>query len=228
MNLKGNALQFARWRLVLTFALLFGACLPVAPPAAAMVILGGGAAIVVDGNSYCTLTTIGRDRAGDVVGFTGAQCGGPGAAVAVVGRDSTVGTVVAVNGDLRYAVIKFDVPDLVPVSDYAGVVVNGLGPEPQFDSAVCKWGPATPGLCGRITTPFGPRVNLLAQFDPGDVGAPVTMDGLLVGMVYAGGMTLGGKYSLPRPLTYLTKFNAILDDVNASEGPGSGFVPIGS
>lgn len=54
------------------------------------------------------------------------------------------------------------------------------------------------------------------------------MDGLLVGMVYAGGMTLGTKYSLPRPLTYLTKFTAILDDVNANEGPGSGFVPIGS
>ncbi|QZA09639.1 S1 family peptidase [Mycolicibacter heraklionensis] len=221
-------MQFTRWRLTLTLALLLGVGLPAAPPAAAMVILGGGAVIIVDGNNYCTLTTIGRDRTGDVVGFTGAQCGGPGAAVTVAGTDATVGTVVAVNGDLRYAVIKFDVPDLIPVSDYAGIAINGLGPEPQFDSLVCKWGPADPGLCGRITTPFGPRVNLLAQFDHGDVGAPVTMDGLLVGMVYAGGVTLGSRYSLPRALTYLTKFSAILDDVNAGDGPGSGFVPIGS
>lgn len=109
-----------------------------------MVILGGGAVIVVDGNSYCTLTTIGRDRFGDVVGFTGAQCGGPGAEVAIAGTDTTVGTVVAVNGNLRYAVIKFDAPDLIPVSDYAGTVINGIGADPAAGSLVCKWGPATP------------------------------------------------------------------------------------
>lgn len=208
--------------------LLFGAGLPAAPPAAAMVILGGGAVIVVDGNNYCTLTTIGRDRAGDVVGFTGAQCGGPGAAVAVAGTDATVGTVVAVNDDLRYAVIKFDVPDLIPVSDYGATVINGIGPDPQFDSLVCKWGPATPGICNRVTTPFGPRVVMREQFEVGDVGAPVTMDGLLVGLVYGGGVHPGTKFAPPRGLTYLTKFSAILADVDTSDGPGSGFVPIGS
>jgi len=81
-----------------------------------MVILGGGAPIVIDGNNHCTLTTIGRDRAGDVVGITGA-CGGPGATVTVAGTDRPVGTVVAANGELHYAVIKFDVPDLLPVSE---------------------------------------------------------------------------------------------------------------
>ncbi|WP_439116881.1 hypothetical protein [Mycolicibacter arupensis] len=61
--------------------MLFATALPAAPPAAAMAILGGGAVIVVDGTNYCTLTTIGHDRAGDIVGFTAAQCGGPGAPV---------------------------------------------------------------------------------------------------------------------------------------------------
>lgn len=219
---------FTPWRLIAALALIFGVGLPVAPPAAAMVILGGGAAIVVNGDSYCTLTTIGHDRFGDVVGFTGAVCGGPGAAVALAGTDTTVGTVVADNRDLGYAVIKFDVPDLIPVSDYSGIAINGIGPDPVFDSAVCKWGPATPGVCGRITSPFGPRVNLLAQFDPGDAGAPITMDGQLVGMAYRGGTTIGNRYSLPKALTYLTQIGAILGDVNAGEGPGSGFVPIGS
>lgn len=43
--------------------------------------LAGGAGITVNGNA-CTLTTIGHDKRGDLVGFTAASCGGPGASVA--------------------------------------------------------------------------------------------------------------------------------------------------
>ncbi|WP_041317788.1 hypothetical protein [Mycolicibacter sinensis] len=221
-------MRFARWRETVALALLFAAGLPAAPPAAAMVILGGGAVVVVNGDSFCTLTTIGRDRAGDVVGFTGAQCGGPGAAVAIAGADTTVGTVVAANGDLGYAVIKFDAPELIPVSDYAGVAINGFGPDPVFDSQVCKWGPASPGICYGIRQDGWPRMQMHGWFDGGDVGAPVTMDGLLVGMVVGGGITWGGRSTPSLPITYVTKFSAILADVNAGDGPGSGFVPIGS
>ncbi len=219
-------MQFARWRLTLSLALLVGAGLPVAPPAAAMVILGGGAPIVIDGNSHCTLTTIGRDRAGDVVGITGA-CGGPGATVALAGTETTVGTLVAVNNDLHYAVIKFDVPDLLPVSDYAGTVINGIGPDPQFNARVCKYG-LTPG-CGPIKFVELPFMMIMgAQFDTGDVGAPVTMDGLLIGMAYNGGAIGVHRWEPLRPVTYLTKFSTILADVNANDGPGSGFIPIAS
>lgn len=193
-----------------------------------MVILGGGAVIVVGGVNYCTLTTIGRDRSGDLVGFTAAECGGPGAAVAVAGTDAPVGTVAAVNAELHYAVITFDEPDLIPVSDYAGIGINGIGPDPEYDALVCKWGPAAPGICNRITSIGWPRATMREQFDPGDLGAPVTIDGLLAGLVYGFGVTMGSKYSPARVVTSLTKFNAILADVNAGDGPGSGFVPIGS
>lgn len=220
-------MQHAPGRLITALAMLFATALPAAPPAAAMAILGGGAVIVVDGTNYCTLTTIGHDRAGDIVGFTAAQCGGPGAPVAAAGSDATIGTVVAVNPDLRYAVIKFDEPDLIPVSDYLGVAINGIGPDPQYDALVCKWGPTTPGICNRIISARWPRTTMREQFDPGDPGAPVTMDGLLVGMVYGFGVSPGTKYRAPGTMTYLTKFAAILDDVNAGDGPGSGFVPIG-
>ncbi|WP_133055644.1 serine protease [Mycolicibacter engbaekii] len=221
-------MQRTRWRITLTLALIFGIGLPVSPPAAAMVILGGGAVIVVDGVDYCTLTAIGRDRFGDVVGFTAAECGGPGAAVAVAGTDTAVGSVAAVNGALHYAVIKFDEPDLIPVSNYAGIDINGIGPGPEYDALVCKWGPATPGICNRIMSTGWPRATMREQFDPGDLGAPVTIDGLLVGLVYGFGVSTGSRYSPARVVTYLTKFNAILDDVNAGDGPGSGFVPVGS
>lgn len=54
--------------------------LPNSAPAAAdeLVTLGGGAGIVVDGETYCTLTSIGTDKTGALVGFTSAHCGGPG------------------------------------------------------------------------------------------------------------------------------------------------------
>ena len=139
-----------------------------------------------------------------------------------------MGTVVAVNGDLRYAVIKFDVPDLIPVSDYGGTVINGTGPDPVTDSFVCKWGPATPGICNHIRRDGWPDVAMPAQFEAGDVGAPVTMDGQLVGLVYGGDIVWRGRYTPPMAITYLTKFSAVLADVNAGDGPGSGFVPIGS
>ena len=43
------------------------------------VILGGGSGIVVNGETLCTLTTIGNDNRGNLIGFTSAHCGGPGA-----------------------------------------------------------------------------------------------------------------------------------------------------
>ena len=53
------------------------------PPAVAgpndKVPIGGGAGIVVDGDTYCTLTAIGNDKTGALIGFTSAHCGGPGA-----------------------------------------------------------------------------------------------------------------------------------------------------
>ncbi|MGA8331798.1 MAG: serine protease, partial [Mycobacterium sp.] len=41
--------------------------------------LGGGAGIVINGDTLCTLTTIGTDPKGELMGLTSAHCGGPGA-----------------------------------------------------------------------------------------------------------------------------------------------------
>ena len=70
-----------------------------ASTASAAVPLGGGASIVV-GEGYCTLTTVGHDNTGELVGFTAAHCGGLGARVRAKPSD---GSVVAANGDLDYA-----------------------------------------------------------------------------------------------------------------------------
>jgi len=72
--------------------------------------MGGGAGIIVNGDTLCTLTTIGTDPKGELIGFTSAHCGGPGAQVAAEAAKGrgVLGTMVSGNDKLDYAVIQFD------------------------------------------------------------------------------------------------------------------------
>lgn len=216
-----------RWRLgagVLT-SLLSGL---LAPPASAAVPLGGGAGIVVDG-SFCTLATIGHDNTGELVGFTAAQCGGPGAQVVAEGTNEPVGSVVAANGDLDYAVIKLDPAAVTPTANFAGFTINGIGPEPDYHQPACKQGGATGAICGHIDSLAGPgpHMNMTGLFQPGDEGGPATSDQLLFAMILGGHVLTPLALGLtPIPVTHLVKFSAILADANAKGGPGAGFVPV--
>ncbi|MBW0018422.1 MAG: serine protease [Mycobacterium sp.] len=196
--------------------------------------MGGGAGIVINGDTMCTLTTIGTDTAGELIGFTSAHCGGPGAQVAAEAAQArgTLGTMVAGNDNLDYAVIKFDPAKVAPVANYNGFVINGVGPDPTFGAVACKQGRTTGNSCG-VTWGMGQTPGtILMQVcgRPGDSGAPVTVDNLLVGMIH-------GAFSdnLPEcvikyiPLhtpAVVMDFNAILADVNAKNRPGAGFVPV--
>ena len=50
-------------------------CAPKTAAADDRVPMGGGAGIVINGDTMCTLTTIGGDSAGELIGFTSAHCG---------------------------------------------------------------------------------------------------------------------------------------------------------
>ena len=52
-----------------------------------LIPLGGGSGIVVEGDTFCTLTAIGNDNRGNLIGFTSAHCGGPGAQVGAEGAE---------------------------------------------------------------------------------------------------------------------------------------------
>ncbi|PRC45217.1 peptidase, partial [Mycobacterium sp. ITM-2017-0098] len=108
--------------------------------AQAPVPLGGGSGLVVNGETLCTLTAIGADNQGNLVGFTSAHCGGPGAVVAAEGAQNAgvVGTMVAGNEILDYAVIKFDPAKVAPVNEVNGFRIDGLGPDPTFGEVACK------------------------------------------------------------------------------------------
>jgi hypothetical protein len=203
---------------------------PLAPAAADdKAVLGGGTGIVIDG-SHCTLTTIGHDKTNELIGFTAGHCGGPGAGVVAEGANNgTVGTVAAADGNLDYAVIKFDQAKVTPINNVAGFPINGIGPDPDFRQPACTQGAATGNNCshvGSLPGP-GPNVAMHAPFQPGDDGRPVTCDGLLVGLVYEGHIIPGDLQGSPQiPDTHFHKFSAIMNDVNAKGGPGAGFSPI--
>lgn len=225
---RGNLLRPSITCLV--FALLASAGF-VSPSAGAdaKTLLGGGAAITVNG-TLCTLSTIGHDKGGELIGFTAAACGGPGSPVAA-GGGANVGNVVAAEDSLQYAVIKFDPARVTPTAHFGNFAINGIGPDPGFRQPTCSDGAASGIQCGIITTLPGPGLgrNMAgAFFDSGDAGSPVTADKLLVGIAYRGWATspdflFGGGN---RPEVDMVLFSVVLNDVNAKGGPGAGFSPV--
>lgn len=230
------AVQTARRCFAAAIAVLLAfICLPAHIAAAdEKVPLGGGAPIVINGATMCTLTTIGTDRSGELIGFTSAHCGAPGAQISAEGvqNKGPLGTMVAGNDNLDYAVIKFNPAKVAPVADFNGFVINGIGPEPAFGQIACKQGRTTGNSCGVTWGPGQNLGTLVMQVcgGPGDSGAPVAVDNLLVGMIHG-----AFSDSLPSCITkyiplhtpaVVMSFNAILADINDKNWPGAGFVPV--
>lgn len=108
--------------------------LPASAAAGDQILLGGGAAITLNDDTLCTLTAMGHDSDGRLIGFTSAHCGGPGSPVVAEGAEErgTVGTVVAADDAVGYAVIEFDPVKVKPIADYEGFGIFGIGPrEPE-------------------------------------------------------------------------------------------------
>lgn len=221
---------------IVTLAALLMSGIVATSDAQATVALGGGSGLVVDGETLCTLTTIGTDNRGNLIGFTSAHCGGPGAVVAAEGAQQagTVGEMVAGNDSLDYAVIRFDPQKVTPVNTVDGFRIDGLGPDPVFGDVACKLGRSTGYSCGVTWGPGQEPGTIVNQMcgGPGDSGAPVTVNNLLVGMVH-------GAFSEALPTCVVKfiplhtpavtmSFNTQLADITAKGRPGSGFVPVGS
>ena len=197
------------------------------------VAIGGGAGIVIDGDTYCTLTAIGNDNTGALVGFTSAHCGGPGAQVAAEAAPDAgvLGTMVAGNDGLDYAVIRFDPAKVVPVSNWNGFAINGIGADPTFGQVACKLGRTTGYSCGVTWGPGEEPGTIVNQVcgRPGDSGAPVTVNNRLVGMIHGAFSdsipTCIIKYIPLHTPAITMSINAILADLAARDRPGAGFVP---
>jgi hypothetical protein len=196
--------------------------------------IGGGAGIVINGDTMCTLTTIGGDAAGDLIGLTSAHCGGPGATVAAEGSENAgiLGTMVSGNDNLDYAVIKFDPAKVTPVANYNGFVISGIGPDPAFGEIACKQGRTTGNSCGVTWGPGQDPGTIVMQVcgQPGDSGAPVTVNNQLVGMIHGAFSdnlpTCVIKYIPLHTPAVVMSINADIADINAKHRPGAGFSPL--
>ncbi len=233
-------MSFAGRRLTLRAVIVALAALLLGPAGAAAaqppVTLGGGSGLVVDGETLCTLTAIGTDSEGRLIGFTSAHCGGPGALVAGEGAEGAgvVGEMVAGNDALDYAVIEFDPARVTPVNIVDGFRIDGLGPDPKFGDVACKLGRTTGYSCGVTWGPGQEPGTIVNQVcgGPGDSGAPVTVNNLLVGMIHGAFSenlpTCVIKYIPLHTPAVTMSINTQLADIAAKGRPGTGFVPVGA
>jgi len=195
-----------------------------APP----VTLGGGSGITLgDGTQDifdCTLTTIGNDSAGRLVGLTAAHCGGPGMTVKAeydLGA-GPVGQVVSANQMLDYAVIVFDRSKVVPVERVGNVTITDLGAPAGFPNVACKEGRTTGNTCGVVWGDVLGSQETWTQVCvvEGDSGAPLVVGTTLVAMVnaYLLAPCVGPEVG--------TNIDVIMADIDARGGAGVGFRPI--
>lgn len=190
------------------------------PPA-----IGGGSGIIIDNQFECTVTTVGHDGAGRLVGLTAGHCGDPGAQVfAEADPDfGIIGRFVYSNHDLDYAIIQFEPGAIVPVNRIGNVTITGLGAPAQFPAIVCKEGRTTGNTCGIAWGDvFGTNIETWSQMCvvEGDSGAPVVVGNTLVGMVnaYLALACFGPEVG--------TNMSTIMDDMNHRGGIGAGYRPI--
>jgi hypothetical protein len=129
-------------------------------------------------------------------------------------------------------VIKFEPGKVFPVNNFDGFVINRIGPDPALGQPECIQGAATGQACGSVNvTAINRPSSVIAELptgsaQPGDEGAPVTVDGQLVGLFRAGSDVFHPTTFRSASRFTFTLFSAIMNDVNAKGAPGAGFSPI--
>ncbi|MBA4023264.1 MAG: peptidase [Gordonia sp.] len=209
--------------------------------AAPRVTLGGGAGIIINNSSVCTLTAIGHDSAGRLVGLTAAHCAETGDAIRAekAAGAGVIGQVTSSNKYWDYAVIRFDPAKVEPQRNYRGLTLGGFGPQPAFGQNACKAGRTTGTNCGVVwgTDPESPTFTLNQSCsNHGDSGAPVVVDNKLVGLLNGGrifkniggtGLNFDIECNDPgNPVhvpTLSTGIGYIMKDLNGQNIVGSGF-----
>lgn len=189
-----------------------------------MAQLGGGSGIVLNGQSVCSLTTIGHDNANRLVGLTAGHCGGVGSPVAAeyLGGVDQVGTVRMVDEFLDIAVIEFNPGKVVPLNRVGNVTITDIGRPAGFPDIACKEGRTTGNTCGVVWGTdfvYNKTWNQIC-INGGDSGAPVVIGTRLVGMVnaYIGVPCLGPALG--------TTMDAAMASINNYGGVGAGFRPV--
>ncbi|WP_245673080.1 S1 family peptidase [Nocardia lijiangensis] len=239
-RIRPTATRPARARAVLAAlaAVLIATLSPGHASAAEPAVLGGGSGIVLGMNAACTLTTIGYDNAGRLVGLTAGHCTQPGIPVRAEHAPwvGPIGTVVLVDRYDDYAVIEFDRERVVPLRNVGATVIADVGGPPAPGTIVCKNGRTSGHGCGVVWDQHEWWFRNQVCSQPGDSGGPVTVGDRLVGMnighagVAAFGVTVFDvacqhpQVAVHDPAV-ATQIGKVLHDIDRAGGPGAGFEP---
>ncbi|MFX0579151.1 hypothetical protein [Nocardia nepalensis] len=207
--------------------------------AAGNAVVGGSSGLVFDNNAACTLTAIGHDSAGRLVGLTAGHCAPTGSRFgAEQFLDAGVIGTVAYSDDgdgADFAVLAFDPARVTPVRNVGPTTIAGFGAAPFPGQSVCTSGRSSGIDCGIVWgTLEGSTINQTCS-KPGDSGGPVTVGDRLVGMNQGRVTGFGGVgFNVPctvaaNPIhspAFFAPIDQIRQAVDATGGVGSGFQPI--
>ena len=204
--------------------------------AAPKAAVGGGTGIVIDGRALCSLTAVGHDRAGRLVGLTAGHCGGLGSRISIEKKRGLgqVGRIMTRSSKYDFAVIQLDSSRVRGVRSVGGATITGVAAYPQPFTVVCKAGRTTGFSCGPTLQFNGQYAYSYVCSAPGDSGGPVILGRKLVGMLNGGLRIAGPGTSIPcaNPQIPLhtpmvaTKMTDILRVLNGVDAVGSGFRPV--
>ncbi|WP_374206204.1 S1 family peptidase, partial [Gordonia zhenghanii] len=233
-----NVKMFKRVLVAVAAVTTTAALMPSAPAdAAPRATVGGGSGIILAGNSLCTMTAVGHDRTGRLVGLTAAHCGGIGNTVQAERKRSAgvIGTIAARSDRLDVAVIALNPSRVKAVRQVGKARISRIGVYPKPFSNVCKAGRTTGFTCGPTLLDDGDASLNYVCADHGDSGGPIIVGGRLVGMLNGALRVAGaGTPSIPcvdpafpvySPMI-ATKMTDILRPLNRTSMVGSGFRPI--
>ncbi|MGB6040478.1 MAG: S1 family peptidase [Gordonia sp. (in: high G+C Gram-positive bacteria)] len=204
--------------------------------AAPTTAVGGGSGIVISGKYLCTMTTVGHDRSGNLVGLTAGHCGNLGSPISLERNRGagTIGRIVTKSKSWDVAVIRLDSSRVRPVRSVGPARISRVGTYPQPFSNVCKSGRTTGYTCGPTLVSEGATAFNYVCAAPGDSGGPIISNGRVVGMLN-GALTIAGPGTsiecvhpaLPiyTPMV-ATKMTDIVKVLNRTTAVGSGFRPV--
>ncbi|WP_330182961.1 S1 family peptidase [Nocardia sp. NBC_01503] len=231
-------LGFRRWAVpaVVVATLGMSAAQAQADPGDTRAALGGGSGIVLGRATKCSLTTIGHDAAGRLVGFTAGHCAEAGTPVRgeLFPDAGVLGVVRTSDAELDYAVIEFDPAMVSPLRTVGATTITGIGELPATWDVACQNGRTSGFACGTVWSagPGGFIDQACSSY--GDSGGPLTIGDQLVGLV-SGPLindTVGLRFSCTNPGNPLhspviaVSFDSVRAAVDAGKGIGSGFQPI--
>ena len=186
-----------------------------------------------------SLTAIGYDRGGRLVGLTAGHCAPTGARLGAENAlgAGAVGTVAfSDNGEtLDFAVLQFDPEKVDPARSVGATTITGVGGPPGPGTTVCSNGRTSGPGCGVVWGNLDDSVTINQVCSkPGDSGGPVTVGDKLVGMNQGRLTGLAGiGFDLPcadaaNPIhspAFFAPIELILAAIDAKGGVGAGFRP---